>query len=233
MSDQEVWNSYALSYDTVLPLLSFYQETVARHFDAMTVSDLNEVLDVGAGTGNIAIPLAEKGIRVTAIDLSGAMLEKLQAKITKSSAENIIVRHQNSEDLSQWESASFDGVTILLALFGMNHPEEALGEAVRLLRPGGRIVITEPNRCFQLKPLLDRAKQELCDQGVYENLRTDWDRVYRANIENDPSDQEGRLFADDIRNHLRSNGFTKLTTEDSHFGHCTTIWGTKSLEDLG
>src|SRR4029078_6899680 len=79
--DEEVWASYAASYDRILPILPFYQEAVRRHVEALTGAGIRRGIDVGSGTGNVAVHLASRGVEVTAVDLSGAMLDRLQRKI--------------------------------------------------------------------------------------------------------------------------------------------------------
>src|SRR6185369_10368272 len=79
--DEQVWASYAESYDRILPILPFYQEAVRRHVEALTGAGIRKVIDVGAGTGNVAVPLASRGVEVTAVDLSNAMLDQLRGKI--------------------------------------------------------------------------------------------------------------------------------------------------------
>src|SRR6185369_2568810 len=80
-ADEQVWASYAESYDHILPILPFYQEAVRRHVEALSGARIRSVIDVGAGTGNVAVHLASRGVNVTAMDVSGAMLDRLRGKI--------------------------------------------------------------------------------------------------------------------------------------------------------
>src|SRR5215471_20791295 len=78
--DEDVWEVYAQSYDSILPILPFYREAVNRHVAALSIHGARNVIDVGAGTGNVAIQLAQRGIAVTAIDISPGMLKQLRSK---------------------------------------------------------------------------------------------------------------------------------------------------------
>ncbi len=216
------WETYAVSYDRVLPRLAFYQEVVARHIAAMRALNLQKILDLGAGTGNVTIPLVQTGRLVTAVDISRAMLDKLRSKVTDLDQINPVIVEQNGQHLPQWPDAYFDGVNILLALFDMSDPAAALQEAIRVLRPGGQMVLTEPKRCFNLTRLLEHAEELLHAAGSWEALGADWQRVTRVNRLIDPA-ARARLFAEDILQQLTAAGFQELVMEDSHFGNCATI----------
>jgi len=147
---QLTWESYAISYDRILLRMDYYQEVLSRHFEALSKSSVRCVIDLGAGTGNLAGMLLEGSQRrVTVVDSSRAMLERLRAKLSEYTGGRLMVMEQSAESLDQLDSMSFDGVSILLALFDVYRPVAALNEAIRLLRPGGVLVVTEPKYCCQ------------------------------------------------------------------------------------
>jgi len=187
------------------------------------------VLELGAGTGNAVIPVLAAGRRVTAVELSRAMLEKFRSKLLAEGAPQLTVIEQNAEHLPQLTDSSFDGVSILLALYDMAKPDAAFGEALRLLRPGGTLIITEPKHCFNLKVLVDAGSRFLREQGLMETLEADWNRVHRANRLLDPATRSTHspLRAEIIHQQLASKGFRELTIRDSHLGHCATVQGRK------
>lgn len=63
-------------------------------------SDINEVLELGVGTGRVAIPLAQNGINVFGIDNSLPMLQLLEAKINDNKISGITLCHQDIRSLS-------------------------------------------------------------------------------------------------------------------------------------
>ena len=156
-ADEQVWASYAESYDHILPILPFYQEAVRRHVEGLTGAGIRRVIDVGAGTGNVAIDLAYRGVDVTAMDVNGAMLDRLRGKmkIQAGLSGRIEIVEQDAHLLNHWPEAAFDGANVLLALFAMHGPRQVLREIIRVVRPSGLIVATETRRDFQLKRLLD------------------------------------------------------------------------------
>jgi ubiquinone/menaquinone biosynthesis C-methylase UbiE len=220
------WEIYAASYDRVLPQLPFYQEVVGRHIEAMSGADVREVADLGAGTGNVTIPLLRAGRHVTAVDISRAMLDRLRAKGADPEQGVLTVLEGSAEHMSLLPDEAFDGVTVLLAFYDMAEPERGLREAVRVLRPGGTLVTTEPKQCFKLQVLLDFAENHLRGRGLWEKLHADWDRVSRVNKILDPGPR-APLRAELIRDRLGQEGFVNLTLRDSHLGQCATVMGKK------
>ncbi len=221
------WELYAISYDKVLLEMDFYTEVVDRHVSALSGGECKRVADLGAGTGNVAIRLLQHGRRVLALDISWAMLQWLRCKVNGDSASNLSVLEENAEVCNRVDSGSFDGVSILLALYDMEHPEAAFQQALRILRPGGTLIITEPKRCFELQPLLDRVDEILDKKGLRESLSEHKTRVFQINNELDPRKKSGRLFAEDIVELLRRAGFRDVSLTDSHLGNCATIVGRK------
>lgn len=80
------------------------------------------VIDVGAGTGFLAIPLAEKGFHVTAVEPAGAMLEIFREKIEGIDL-SIDFQQSTWED---WDGPSADASVSLHSLYPMDEPGEAL-----------------------------------------------------------------------------------------------------------
>lgn len=92
-------------------------------------------LDVGTGTGNYACALARLGLRVTGIDASEAMLSVARAKPEP------VTWQQGSAEHLPYEDASFHLVISVTALEFFTDPAPAISEMVRVLAPGGRLVV--------------------------------------------------------------------------------------------
>lgn len=96
------------------------------------------VLDIGAGTGNLAVPASAKGCRVVAIDNTPAMVRCLQARLApfpQSRAEAMDMRALT------FEPASFDAVFSIFCAAFMDDAEAIFAQIVRLAKPGGSVCI--------------------------------------------------------------------------------------------
>ena len=222
-----LWETYAMSYDIVLPRLDYYTDVVNRHIHGLSHGGIRRVLDIGAGTGSVTTPLLRAGCRVTAVDVSRAMLERLKAKLAPDEFVRTEILLGDARDLSMLEDSSFDGVNILLALFDMSDPTAALKEAIRVLRRGGVMLITEPKRSFDIYKLLASVETSLREKGLYEKLEDHWKRVGRINKKIDPAKRGMRVFVEDIVQMLLENGLYVQDIQDSHYGHCATVWAEK------
>jgi SAM-dependent methyltransferase len=98
----------------------------------------NAVLDVGTGTGVVAITARRLGAKVTGLDLTPALLEQAKESSTLA-GHGDIVWHEGDAEALPFPDASFD---VVLSQFGhmfAPRPEVALDEMLRVLKPGGTI----------------------------------------------------------------------------------------------
>ncbi len=98
------------------------------------------ILEVGVGTG-LSLPYYSDSNRIVGIDLSAHMLEKARARVVKeglSHVEDLAI--MDAENLD-YADESFDVVTAQCVVNTVPHPEKALEEFARVLKPGGEIVL--------------------------------------------------------------------------------------------
>jgi ubiquinone/menaquinone biosynthesis C-methylase UbiE len=225
---QLTWDTYAASYDRVLNLMPYYREVVERHRAALAATIPGPLVDLGAGTGNLADTLIGTGRQVTVVDNSRAMLDKLRSKraLAAEIGKRLTVIEASAEFLPMIADAAFAGASILLALFDMRAPKEALDTAVRILRPGGTLVVTELKVGFQLDPILEECDRHLRAIGRYDELAEDLHRVVNSNRQLAPGSLS-RFRAENVFESLTARGFHDLSFVDSHFGQCATVTGRK------
>jgi ubiquinone/menaquinone biosynthesis C-methylase UbiE len=103
------------------------------------------IADLGAGDGTISQLMAERAKRVIAIDNSEKMVEFGGELAKKHGISNLEYRLGDLEDVPI-RTGTVDLAFLSQALHHARHPERALGEAWRILKPGGRIAILDLNR---------------------------------------------------------------------------------------
>lgn len=98
------------------------------------------VLEVGIGTG-ISLPLYTNRCRIVGVDISVAMLEVARQRVAEQRMKNVedlvIMDVQNL----QYDDGSFDVVTAQYVVNTVPDPEAALNEFMRVLRPGGELIV--------------------------------------------------------------------------------------------
>lgn len=103
-----------------------------------------KILDVGCGTGNFSIKLAEMGCKVIGIDKSEKMLEEAKRKAEMKGL-NIEFLNMDVYDI-ELSDESFDGVFSMAAFEFIKRPKKAYDEMYRVLKKGGSLLIGTINR---------------------------------------------------------------------------------------
>jgi SAM-dependent methyltransferase len=101
-----------------------------------------DVLDVGTGTGVIALLLGEFGYTVRGIDLSEKMLARARSKATEGTVDNVTFERGDATD-PPGTPASVDIVFSRHVVHLLIDPAAALANWYRLVRPGGVVVIVD------------------------------------------------------------------------------------------
>ena len=113
-------------------------------FDLLALGGLLDeswtVGDLGCGTGQVATTLAPFVRQVIAVDGSRAMIQALRKRLNGTA--NVEVRHGRLQSLPL-DDAVLDAAVSCLVLHHVPQPPAVLGEAARVLRPGGRLLIVD------------------------------------------------------------------------------------------
>src|SRR5918997_2050527 len=117
-----------------------YLEPSALEFlGRLRVEPGTEMLDVACGAGQISIPAARAGARVTGVDIATNSIERARAR---AQDEGLDARFDEGDaEMLPYEDASFDLVVSLIGAMFAPRPERVAAELVRVCRPGGRIVM--------------------------------------------------------------------------------------------
>ncbi|HEX8843199.1 MAG TPA: class I SAM-dependent methyltransferase [Pyrinomonadaceae bacterium] len=119
----------------------FYSENVReKAFSIARVEPEKLAADVGAGTGFITEGLLSRGLKVTAVDQSDAMLSRMREKFRRF--HEVAYRHGVAEELPLADEA-VEYVFANMYLHHVESPALAIKEMARILKPGGKLVITD------------------------------------------------------------------------------------------
>lgn len=116
-----------------------YAPGAAEFVNRLNLRPGEQVLDVACGTGNLTIPAAKSGARVTGQDIASNLLDQGRAW---AKTEGLTIRFdENDAEALPYEDASFDTVITMFGAMFTPQPDITAAELVRTSRPGGRIVM--------------------------------------------------------------------------------------------
>jgi ubiquinone/menaquinone biosynthesis C-methylase UbiE len=148
------WDLYSRVYDSVYQLMP-YRKLLWDTYQALELAPGMRVLDAGCGTGNFEHFIHQKNppsVCIDAIDFSAAML----AVASKKNADLANVEFSRG-DLSgklPYADASFDRIVSINVLYALPDPDATMRELLRVLKPGGVIVVTSPAPEFAVAALV-------------------------------------------------------------------------------
>jgi len=124
-------------------------ELVARVLSTIMPLSGNRILDYGCGTGGISRTLAKHGAVITAFDVDDNRLRFFRERIDASLNIEIV------PNLSSLKPASFDCILLVDVIEHVADPLDALRTCQRLLKPGGFLYVTTPNKFSLLNMVCD------------------------------------------------------------------------------
>jgi SAM-dependent methyltransferase len=105
----------------------------------------DKLLDVGCGDGSFTVPLSDNFKKVVAIDVQQNFLERFKKKVSGSGKFEIL--NMSAEEMD-FESNTFDAIITIETIEHIPDLQKAAREFYRVLKPGGELIITCPNRLF-------------------------------------------------------------------------------------
>jgi 2-polyprenyl-3-methyl-5-hydroxy-6-metoxy-1,4-benzoquinol methylase len=112
----------------------------------------NDVLDSACGSGNLTIPAAHTGARVTGFDIVPKLLDSAAAW---ASREGLVIRvNQGTVEEMPYGDATFDVVMSMFGVMFATRPDRVAAELARVTRPGGRVALANWTRAGFVGQLL-------------------------------------------------------------------------------
>lgn len=146
---RDYWDRHAKNYDRSMAILGGPIPRMVA-FAAEAVRGSARVLEVAAGTGLVTTSLARSAGEVIATDYARAMVAALESRVKGEGLTNVRCEQADVYAL-RLEPASFDAVVAANVLHLVPDLDGALAALVRMLKPGGRLVV--PTYCHDETPL--------------------------------------------------------------------------------
>ena len=144
----EVFRSVATRYDIMNDLMSLGTHRLIKRF-TIELSGLrhgNRVLDLAGGTGDLSLrfsPIVGKEGHVVLADVNAAMLKVGRDRIVDRGLQSNITVAQSDAECLPFADNCFDCVCIAYGLRNLTRKERALESILRVLKPGGRLLVLE------------------------------------------------------------------------------------------
>ena len=223
----DMFNNIAFKYDFLNRFLSAgidisWRKKAIRELLAIHPK---KILDVATGTADVAI-LTHRLIQpeqIIGIDISDGMLEIGRQKLKAKQLDAFItLQNADSADLP-FESDSFDAITVAFGVRNFQLLEKGLGEMLRVLKPGGKLVVLEFS-----KPTAPGISQfynlymNTITPGIGKLFSKNKD-AYQYLNDSVQAFPEGQSFL----NIMNGAGFTQTYLKKLSFGICTIYCGSK------
>jgi ubiquinone/menaquinone biosynthesis C-methylase UbiE len=243
LSTDDMWSEYSISYDRVLTNTNVYNQLLDTMVGDGTVFPEiprgSRILDLGCGTGNLALKLAEqdKDFRIVAVDNNTCMLELLKGKCAHYLSQDpnqpgIIPVKQDITTLFGFQESLFDVVILNNVLYTLPDPAGCLWHVWRVLKPDGEIRISGPKKDTKLDVLFAQIQEDLEQRMVFDKVKTEFNHVKAINkLRLHPLLFKWTL--EDVQRILTQAGFAPSKGSDKVYaGQAMIVGGQKQVKRL-
>jgi demethylmenaquinone methyltransferase/2-methoxy-6-polyprenyl-1,4-benzoquinol methylase len=228
----EMFNHIANRYDFLNHFLSggvdnFWRRRAIRELLPLRPKT---ILDIATGTGDLAIMMAKRlrPEKITGIDISPGMLELGRQKINTLNLGSCVRLQEGDSEAISFPADSFDAVTVAFGVRNFQNLEKGLQEMLRVLKPGGKLVILEfskPGKGFFRLLYKTYLRHIACRVGKIISRNADAYKYLHDSVNAFP---EGAGF----RTILNDTGFVHTYYRKLSLGVCSIYSGTKEPEPI-
>ena len=223
----DMFDSIAHRYDFLNRFLSAGIDVRWRKKAISYLKDIKptKILDVATGTADVAL-MTEKILHpssIIGIDISDGMLEIGRKKIKKNGVEKTIQLYNGDSADIKYSDNTFDAVTVAFGVRNFQQLEKGLSEILRVLRPGGKLVVLEFSRP---KNTIIKGFYNFYMKSVSPNIAKLFSKNKTAYAYLDESIQkfpEGKNFTGILQN----IGYKNIVNKPLSLGICSIYCGTK------
>lgn len=144
---EQMFDTISEEYDGLNRVISLGSDVAWRKkvIKLVAAKNVESVLDIATGTGDLAIQFAENTTakRIVGLDLSEGMLSVARKKVVEKSFAKKIEFVQGDSEALPFEDNSFDAITVSFGIRNFENLEKGLSEIHRVLKKGGIFVILE------------------------------------------------------------------------------------------
>ena len=227
---RQLFDGIAAQYDWVPGLFSFFQYQRWRGY---VVSRLQAgpdatVLDVCTGTTGVAMETTRtRHCQVVGVDLSSKMLRRAQHNLSNNGLSGQVPLVMGRAENLAFSNDCFDAVSVTFLLRYVEDPESTMGEIIRVLKPGGRLISLE----FGVPPnAIARALWFAHTRGVLPLAGALVSRGWR-NVGGFLGPSISNLYhsysEDGLRDMWRRLGMVDIQVNRLSLGGAVVMWGTK------
>jgi demethylmenaquinone methyltransferase / 2-methoxy-6-polyprenyl-1,4-benzoquinol methylase len=146
----EMFNAIASRYDFMNRFLSAGIDVKWRKKAIRELKEVNPkyILDVATGTADVAIFTQQilKPDKIVGIDISEGMLAVGSEKLKKLHLQDVIELQTGDSETIKFPDCTFDAITVAFGVRNFQHLKQGLAEMLRVLKPGGKLVVLEFSR---------------------------------------------------------------------------------------